>query len=361
MKHRLLGRTGLYVSEIALGSMTFGGRGNWNVIGTLGLDHAVEQLKVFLDAGGNFLDTADMYSEGQTETLLGAALRKLGISPDDLVVATKVRHRVQPGINAAGLSRDYILRAVDASLRRMDLDHIDVYYLHGVDKLTPLEETLRAMEDLVRSGRVRYIGLSNFPAYKIAQALGIADRRGWDRAVAAQMYYSAVGRDIEHEVVPLLAEEQVGLVAWSPLAGGFLSGKYHSGKSEHAGRRSSFDFPPISDLPLAHVTVEVLRSIAAQHSATIAQVALAWVLAQSTVASVIVGASTVAQLQENLAAPAVKLEAEEIDRISRAYPRADQYPRWQLEFQHRDRLPDALPILRQAASDSAPRPNPEQA
>ncbi len=351
MKYLLLGLTGLYVSEIALGSMTFGGQGNWNVIGSLGVDHAVEQLRIFVDAGGNHLDTADMYSEGQTETILGQAIRKLGLSPHDLVLATKVRHRVEAGVNAAGFSRDYILRAAEASLRRLGVDHLDLYYLHDIDKLTPLEESLRAMEDLQRSGKVRHFGVSNFPAYKIAQTLGIADRRDWDRPVAAQMYYSAVGRDIEHEVIPVLQEEQVALVAWSPLAGGFLTGKYARDARATDGRRRDFSFPPVPDLAQGHDTVDVLRAIAAERGLAVSQIALAWTLARPVCASVIVGASNPAQLRENLGAAGVALTSAEVDRIEAAYPRSDQYPRWQVEFQNRDRLADAKQMLRLVADD----------
>ena len=225
MHYRLLGRSGLLVSEICLGTMTYGGKGRWQPIGQLGLAEVEAQVKAAFDAGVNFIDTADVYSEGDAETLLGEALKKLKLPREELVVATKVRIRMGPGPNQVGLSRSHVIDAVNASLRRLQLDHIDLYQIHGQDLATPMEETLRALEDLVRSGKVRYLGLSNHAAWQVMKGVAISERRGWNRLESIQAYYSLAGRDIEREIVPVALDQGLGILVWSPLAGGLQIGR----------------------------------------------------------------------------------------------------------------------------------------
>ena len=220
MQYRLLGRTGLYVSEICLGTMTYGGKGRWEVVGRLGLPEVQAQIKQAFDAGVNFIDTANVYSEGGSETLVGQALSKLGLPREDLVVATKVRVRMGPQPNRVGLTRAHIMNELDASLRRLQLDHVDLYQIHGVDQVTPLEETLRALEDIVRSGRVRYLGVSNHAAWQIAKALGISARHDWNRFESVQAYYSIAGRELEREIVPVALDQGLSILVWSPTGRG---------------------------------------------------------------------------------------------------------------------------------------------
>jgi len=247
MKYRMLGRTGLFVSEICLGTMTFGGQGGfWPLIGQVDRRAAADLLRASIDKGVNFFDTADVYSEGEAERILGGAIKDLGIARKDVVVATKVRARMGPGPNAVGLSRGHIMNAVKESLERLGTDHIDLYQIHGADLATPLDETLRALEDLVRSGQVRYVGCSNLMAWQIMKALGLSAAQGWARFETVQAYYSIASRDIEREIVPLMAAEQLGLMVWSPLAGGLLSGKFRrDAAGPNDARRTSFDFPPV--------------------------------------------------------------------------------------------------------------------
>ena len=226
MRYRLLGRTGLYVSEICLGTMTYGGKGRWEVVGRLGVAEAQAQIRAALEAGVNFIDTADVYSEGESEKIVGEALGNLGLPREDLVIATKVRVRMGPQPNRVGLTRVHMMNEIDASLRRLALDHIDLYQIHGVDQITPLEETLRALEDLVRSGKVRYMGLSNYAAWQIMKGLGISERKGWNRFESVQAYYSIAGRELEREIIPAALDQGLGILVWSPLAGGLLSGKF---------------------------------------------------------------------------------------------------------------------------------------
>src|SRR3954453_6450684 len=247
MRYHLLGNTGLYVSQLCLGAMTFGGgSGMWQAIGMLGQSESQALVSTALDAGVNFIDTADVYSEGDSERLLGAALRSLARPREQIVVATKVRGRVGPGVNEGGLSRAHILASIDRSLARLGLDHIDLYQIHGFDPATPIEDTVRALDDVVRSGKVRYVGFSNLPAWVASKALTLAAERGLSRFVSAQVYYSLVGRDIEREIAPLCQAEGVAILPWSPLAGGLLSGKFDPAKKGPAdARRASFDFPPV--------------------------------------------------------------------------------------------------------------------
>jgi aryl-alcohol dehydrogenase-like predicted oxidoreductase len=341
MDYRRLGRAGLKVSEICLGTMTFGGRGFWRAIGQLDQDATTALVRAALDAGVNFLDTADVYSEGESERLLGRALKDIGANRADLVIATKVRGRTGPGPNAVGLSRGHIMTAVHESLKRLDTDYIDLYQIHGADIVTPIDETLRALDDLVRGGLVRYIGCSNLMAWQIAKALGLSAARDWARFETVQAYYSIVSRDIEREIVPLLSAEALGLMVWSPLAGGLLSGKFkREGAGPNDARRSSFDFPPV-DRDRAFAIIDVMRPIAERHGASVARVALAWLLHQKHVTSVIIGAKTIEQLQDNIAATELRLTEDELATLDKASALKPEYPRWMIDRQNAERVPAA--------------------
>lgn len=339
MRYRVLGRTGLFVSEICLGTMTYGGKGRWRPIGQLGLAEVEAQVRAAFDAGINFIDTANVYSEGDSEALLGQALKSLGLPRDELVIATKVRIRMGPGPNQVGLSRAHIMDAAEASLRRLQVDHIDLYQIHGQDLLTPLEETLRALKDLVRSGKVRYLGVSNHAAWQIMKALAISDRRGWSRFESIQAYYSLAGRDIEREIVPLALDQGLGILVWSPLAGGLLSGKFAEGaEGPPDARRTTFDFPPV-DRQRAFKCVQAMRPIAQAHGVSVARVALAWLLQQPAVASVIIGAKTQAQLADNIAAADLRLSQSELQTLDAVSRLPAEYPGWMFERQNKDRHP----------------------
>jgi aryl-alcohol dehydrogenase-like predicted oxidoreductase len=339
MRHRLLGRTGVYVSELCLGTMTFGGKGFWEVVGKLGASEAQNLVGTSLDAGVNFIDTADVYSEGESETLLGEALAALKRPRDQLVVATKVRGRTGPGPNQIGLSRAHILAGVDASLRRLRLDHIDLYQIHGFDMDTPIEETVRALDDVVRAGKVRYVGFCNLSAWQAMKALAHADRAGLARFVSAQVYYSIAGRDIEREVVPLAQDQGLAILPWSPLAGGLLSGKFDPDKPGPEGaRRTKFDFPPVDKGRLPTV-LKALREVSKATDVSVARIALAWQLTRPFVTSVIIGAKTREQLLDNLAASEVKLAPEHVALLDAASALPPEYPGWMLDWQNRDRRP----------------------
>jgi aryl-alcohol dehydrogenase-like predicted oxidoreductase len=319
--------------------MTFGGKGIWETIGQLGAAEVEAFLGSSLDAGVNFIDTADVYSGGQSEELVGGALKKLGRPRDQVVVATKVRGRMGKGPNQVGLSRGHIMDAIDASLRRLQLDYVDLYQIHGFDSATPLEETVRALDDLVRVGKVRYVGYCNLSAWQTMKALAYAREHGLSAFVSAQMYYSLAGRDIEREVVPMLQDQGLALLPWSPLAGGLLSGKFDIDKPGPEGsRRTTFDFPPV-DRPRAAAVLTVLRKVAAEASAPVARVALAWMLAKPFVTSIIIGAKTREQLAQNLAATDLQLSKEHLAALDAASALPAEYPGWMLEFQDRDRRP----------------------
>jgi len=341
MQYRLLGRTGLHVSEICLGTMTWGGKGRFQVVGKLGLADAQAQLKAAFDAGVNFIDTADVYSEGESERLLGQAMRALGLPREDLVIATKVRIRMGEGPNRVGLSRVHIMHAVEASLARLELEHIDLYQIHGVDFLTPVDETLRALDDLVRAGKVRYIGVSNHAAWQIMKALGNSEKHNCCRFESVQAYYSIAGRELEREIVPLALDQQIGILVWSPLAGGLLSGKFDASAAGPEGaRRTTFDFPPV-DRERAFRCVETMRPIARAHGVSVARVALAWTLRQPGVTSVIIGAKSEQQLADNLAATDLELSQTELDALDEVSKLPIEYPGWMVAFQRRDREPGA--------------------
>jgi aryl-alcohol dehydrogenase-like predicted oxidoreductase len=339
MRYRLLGRSGLLVSEICLGTMTYGGKGRWAPIGQLGLADVEGQIRTAVDAGVNFIDTADVYSEGVSEELVGQALKNLGLPREDIVVASKVRIRMGPGPNNVGLSRGHIMDGVNASLRRLQLDHIDLYQIHGQDVATPMEETLRALEDLVRSGKVRYIGLSNHAAWQIMKAVSISQHHGWNRFESVQAYYSLSSRDLEREIVPVCLDQGLGVLVWSPLAGGLLSGKFsENDKGPDGARRTNFDFPPV-DRPRAFRCVDAMRPIARAHNVSVARIALAWLLHQPVVASVIVGAKTNEQLSDNIAATDLKLSEAEMKTLNDASQLPPEYPGWMFARQNMDRFP----------------------
>ena len=322
MKYRLLGNTGVYVSELCLGAMTFGAR--WEAIGALGQAEADTLVRRSLDAGVNFFDTADVYSTGESEEILGRALAG---RRHEVVVATKVRGRMGPGANEVGLSRLHIIQAAEASLKRLGTDYIDLYQIHRSDALTDIEDTLGALTDLVRAGKVRYIGCSNLPAWELMKALGISRQRGLEAFKTTQSYYALVGRELERETIPLLRDQGLGLLVWSPLAGGFLTGKFTRSGGATDARRSTFDFPPI-DKERAFDLLDVMQPIAAAHGASIARVALAWLLHKDVVTSVIIGARRMAQLEDNLAAVELELTAGELARLDEASRLPLGYPQW---------------------------------
>ena len=331
MRYNQFGRTGLFVSELCLGTMTFGGAGYFKPIGQVQQDDADALLRRAVDAGVNFIDTANVYSEGLSEEITGQAIRNLGLKRDEIVVATKVMGPMGKAPNSNGTSRYHIMAQVDASLQRLGLDHLDLYQIHGWDPVTPIEETLRALDDLVRSGRVRYIGVSNWAAWQIVKALGISERLGLARFESTQSYYTIAGRELEREIVPMLASERMGLMVWSPLAGGYLSGKYRDGKSAD-GRRAQFDFPPVN-IARGDKVLDAMAPIAEAKGVSVARIALAWLLRQPAVTSVIVGAKRVDQLEDNLAAADVTLSAEELKTLDEASALPPEYPGWMLERQ----------------------------
>jgi aryl-alcohol dehydrogenase-like predicted oxidoreductase len=334
MRQKPLGKTGLFVSEICLGSMTFGGGGIWKAIGELGGKEAETLIGTSLDAGVNFIDTADVYSEGESERLVGSALKSLARPREQVVVATKVRGRVGPGVNQVGLSRGHILASIDASLRRLGLDHVDLYQIHGVDPATPIEETVRALDDVVRSGKARYVGFSNLPAWMAAKAVTFAEHNRLARFQSGQVYYSIAGRDIEREIAPLCQAEGVAILTWSPLAGGLLSGKFDQDKKGPAdARRAKFDFPPVNAERLPRV-LAALRQVSEATNVSVARIALAWQLTKPFVTSIIIGAKQKEQLLDNLAAADVQLSPEHVKLLDEASALPPEYPGWMVEFQN---------------------------
>ena len=334
MRHRMLGRTGLFVSELCLGTMTFGGgEGMWRQIGALQQDEAERLVGSAIDAGVNFIDTADVYAGGLSEEITGQALRNLKVPREDVVVATKVFGQMGQGPNVRGNSRSHIIAGVKASLKRLQLDHIDLYQIHGFDPATPIDETMEALDMLVRHGHVRHVGVSNWAAWQIMKAQGIAERRGLARFESLQAYYTLAGRDLERELVPMLRSEQVGLLVWSPLAGGLLSGKYgRDRQGEQGSRRMNFDFPPV-DKERGFDVIEAMRPIADAHGVSVARIALAWLLHQPVVTSVIIGAKSPEQLADNLAAVEIRLDAEQLAALDAPSRLPPEYPGWMFERQ----------------------------
>jgi len=333
-----LGDTGLLVSEICLGAMTFSdGEGIWQAVGRMDQRTADQLVALAIDHGVNFFDTANVYSGGLSETMLGRALRASGQPRERTVIATKVLGKMGESPNEGGLSRVHILNAVDASLTRLGVDYIDLYQIHGRDPLTPLEETLDALDTCVRNGKVRYIGLCNLPAWEIAKSLWISDKRNLARFASIQAYYSLVGRDLEREIVPLALDQSLGILPWSPLAGGALTGRYSAnGAAPIDGRRTRFDFPPV-DWNRLEPLLEAMRVVAANHDVSIARVALAWLLSQAHVTSIIIGARTLEQLADNLGAVDCRLEPDELEALDTASALPAEYPGWMLAFQPADR------------------------
>ncbi|MBN9890265.1 aldo/keto reductase [Salipiger abyssi] len=333
MRYRRLGHSGLFVSELCLGTMTFGGADDmWGKVGKLRQEEADALLKTALDAGINFIDTANIYANGRSEEILGQSLKSLGVRREDVVIATKVLGPMGDGPNARGASRGHILDQAKASLSRLQLDHIDLYQIHGFDPATPITETLEALDTLVRQGHVRYLGLSNWAAWQVVKAVGIAEARRLAPIVSLQAYYTLAGRDLERELAPMLLAEEIGLMVWSPLAGGFLSGKFDREGKTAEGRRVNFDFPPV-DKERAYDVIDVMRAIAADKGCTVAQVALAWLLHQKVVTSVILGAKRVDQLADNIGAAEVSLSGEELDALDAVTRLPAEYPGWMMDRQ----------------------------
>ena len=333
MKFKKLGDTGVFVSQICLGAMTFGSK--WEAIGALQQKEADSLVHRSLDAGVNFFDTADVYSVGDSEEILG---KSLAATRQDVVIATKVRGRMGPGANDVGLSRLHIIQAAEASLKRLGTDYIDLYQIHRSDPETDIEETLTALTDLVRSGKVRYIGCSNLPAWELMRSLGVSEHKGLEGFKATQSYYSLVGRELERETIPLLDDQGLGLLVWSPLAGGFLSGKFtRDGGTDAGARRATFKFPPVDESQGFDI-IDAMQPIAEAHGVSIAQIALAWLLHKEAVTSVIIGAKRIEQLEDNLAAIDVTLTPEEVQQLDEVSTFRVEYPQWMNSLGD-DRLP----------------------
>ncbi len=356
MRQKPFGRTGLFVSELCLGTMTFGGsEGIWGNIGGLKQGDAERLVGQSLDAGINFFDTADVYAAGVSEEITGQAFKNLKIPREDFILATKVFGEMGKSPNSRGATRHHILDGVKASLKRLQVEHIDLYQIHGFDPATPIEETVRALAQMVRHGHVRYVGVSNWAAWQIMKALGVAERLGLARFESLQAYYSVAGRDLERELIPLLRSEGIALMVWSPLAGGLLSGKYADDQKAEAGsRRTAFDFPPV-DKDRAKRCIDVMRAIAKDHDVSIARIALAWLLHQPQVTSVIIGAKRAEQLADNIAATEVGLSDGEMDLINAASVLPAEYPGWMVELQGKFRRSqlDAAVAPRTAGKPSA--------
>src|SRR4030088_908154 len=339
MECATLGNTGLLVSKLCFGTMTFGdGRGLFKAISVVGQAGADELIKTSIDGGINFFDTADNYTEGESEKILGQSLKHITIARKDVVIATKAYSRVGPGRNHIGASRAHIMDAVEASLRRLQTDHIDLYQIHGNDSVTPVEETLRALDTLVQQGKVRYIGCSNWQAWKIAKALGISEFRTLARFDTLQAYYSIAGRDLERELVALLEESKTGFFFLTPPPGGPLSGKFSRTNQKPAdSRRTDFDYP-IVDKERTWKILDEMAPIAKAHGCSPARLSLAWLLAKPVITSVIIGAKRLDQLQDNLAAVELTLTQDEPRQVGEVSALAPEYPGWAMAIQGADRL-----------------------
>lgn len=333
MRYKPLGPSGLLVSELCLGTMTFGGsEGMWRQIGQLRQDEADALVRTALDAGINFIDTANIYAGGESERILGQSLRNLGVARDEVVIATKVLGPMGEGINQRGASRYHIMEQCKASLSRLQLDHVDLYQIHGFDPMTPITETLEALDTLVRHGHIRYVGLSNWAAWQVMKAVGITEARKLAPILSLQSYYTIAGRDLERDIVPMLRDTGIGLMVWSPLAGGLLSGKYDREGKGADGRRATFDFPPV-EKDRAFDVIDAMRPIAEAKGVSVAQVALAWLLHQDVVTSVIVGAKRIDQLSDNIGATQITLDPEELATLDKVSALPAEYPGWMLERQ----------------------------
>jgi aryl-alcohol dehydrogenase-like predicted oxidoreductase len=338
LKYRTLGRSGLFVSELCLGTMTFGGGDDmWGMIGKLQQDQADELMQTALDAGINFIDTANVYGHGNSERIVGQSLKNLAVNREDVVVATKVLGPMRAGPNARGASRGHIINECKASLKRLQTDYIDLYQIHGFDPATPMEETLMALNTLVEQGHVHHVGLSNWAAWQVMKAVGMTQANQLCPIISLQAHYTLVGRDLERDVVPMLESEQVGLMVWSPLAGGYLSGKYEGEHVSEDNRRAKFDFPPVNRERGRNV-IAVMRDIAAGKEVngqpvSVAQVALAWLLHQSVVSSVIIGAKRIDQLNDNIAAASLTFTEDELSALDEVSRLPAEYPGWMIERQ----------------------------
>ncbi|GAA2628400.1 oxidoreductase [Paractinoplanes durhamensis] len=340
MQYRQLGRTGLRVSTFTLGTMGFGGTGWATPVGKIGVDGAREEIAIARELGVNLIDTADVYSAGLSEEIVGQAL---GDSREDWLIATKVRMPMGEGPNDAGLSRHHIIRGAEASLRRLGTDYIDLYQVHEWDGHTPLEETLSALDDLVRSGKVRYVGCSNYAAWHMMKALGVSEREHLERFASTQVYYSLQSRDVETEIVPACIDQGVGILVWSPIAGGLLSGKYRRGVQAPAGSRhlSEWSEPPVHDEDKLYDTIELAVKIGESHGVSAAQVALAYIVQKPGVTSVVVGARTNEQLRDNLAAADLTLTEDEVKALDDVSGEPLRYPFWHHRNTSTDRLSEA--------------------
>jgi aryl-alcohol dehydrogenase-like predicted oxidoreductase len=341
MEYRQLGHSGLRVSALTLGTMTFGGQGGFAAVGDTDVAGARRQVDMCLDAGVNLIDTADVYSSGLSEEITGEVLNG---RRDRVLLSTKVRMGMGDGPNDAGLSRQHIIAGCEASLRRLGTDHIDIYHVHEWDGQTRLEETLSALNVLVQSGKVRYLAASNYAGWQLMKALAAADARGYERFAAQQIYYSLQARDAEYELVPLAVDQGLGILVWSPLAGGLLSGKYRRSGSPTAGTRQvsgTWNEPPVRDQEKLYDTIEVLYDVAGSHGATPAQIALAWLLGRPAVTSVIVGARTDEQLLDNLGAAALTLTPDERTALDKVSAPDLIYPHWHQQATASDRLSPA--------------------
>ncbi|WP_347158746.1 aldo/keto reductase [Pontibacter chitinilyticus] len=340
MKYNLLGNTGVLVSELCLGTMTFGGKGYWEAIGQQPQEEANHILKIAVDAGINFIDTANVYSFGQSEEILGQGIRQNGHARNELFIATKVRGRMAEGVNQLGLSRYHVFQSVDDSLKRLQMDHIDLLYVHGVDEAMSVEQIMHTLHDVVMTGKVRYIGVCNWPAWMVMKALGIARQQGWHEFIAMQYFYSIADRDSEHDLLPLAQDQHLAFMPWSPLAGGFVSGKYTRDNQNTGGdsRRDTFDFPPINK-DKAYDIIDVLQEVADAHKVSAAEIALAWVRLQQGVTSTIIGAKKVEQLHSNIHSTELQLSSEEVERLNEISTPPRIYPGWMVERQMSDRVP----------------------
>lgn len=336
MKYKTLGNTGLKVSTLCLGTMNYGGKGFFGYMGTLDQKAVEEQIKTAIEAGVNFIDTANVYSEGLSETMIGQAIKNLGLQRDDLVLATKVRNSMGNGENDRGLSKKHIIQQVEASLRRLGTDYIDLYQIHTIDPLTPIEETIKTLDDLVRMGKIRYFGASNIAAWHLMKGLAYSQYHHLDRFAALQANYSLDVRDIERELVPLLQDQKLGMMVWSPLSGGLLTGKYKRNGEKEEGRLNNFPFPPFHE-ERAYAILDVLTPMAAQKQTSIAQLALAWLLHQPVVTSIIIGATKINQLQDNLKAIDVTFTAAELQELNEVSKLPPEYPGNVLEIMNADR------------------------
>ncbi|TXK51861.1 aldo/keto reductase [Pontibacter qinzhouensis] len=341
MKFNPLGDTGVLVSELCFGTMTFGGEGYWEAIGKQQIEEVNELLKMAVDAGINFIDTANVYSYGQSEQLLGESLKQTGLQRNELFIASKVRGRMAPGANNIGLSRYHIMQSVDESLKRLQMDHIDLLYVHGVDKLTSVEQVVQTLHDVVVSGKARYVGVCNWPAWMVMKAIGIARQQGWHEFAAMQYFYAIANRDSERDLLPMAEDQKLGFMPWSPLAGGFLSGKFTRDKTNTGGqsRRDNFDFPVI-DKEKAYDIIEVLLRMGESRGVSAAEVALAWVRQQKGVTSTIIGAKNPDQLRSNIHSTTFQLSEEELQQLEAVSKPAPSYPDWMVERQMRERYPE---------------------